>query len=75
MLHNFPEIINAAATDGSPASLRFALASRRDGENGCVSELIWGPFPSRVESRPTLPGGRPFSQMAPTSRLERTNIP
>ena len=45
MLHNFPEIINAAATDGSS---HFGLG-RRDGENGCVSELISGPFPSQVE--------------------------
>ena len=58
MLHNFPEIINAAATDGGTphftpfratlASLARSVGRRGDGagENGCVSELISGPFPS-----------------------------
>ena len=64
MLHNFPEIINAATTDGGTphfTPFRATLASlarsvgrsvggateqERRGENGCVSELISGPFPS-----------------------------
>ena len=67
MLHNFPEIINAAATDGGTphftpfratlASLGRSVGRRGDGagqerrgENGCVSELISGPFPSLLPS-------------------------